>query len=411
MADLEYRTGVRGAACMMRYIWRECTMNVRGLQKSMREYGMYFALLIIMVFFTILTNGVFISPRNISNLFDQMGYIAVLGVGMTLILIIRSIDISVGFVCGLTGAILATGLKGGTIPPVLVVLLVLSVGIMIGVYHGFLVTKLFMPAWVVSLAGMFVFRGALLLVTEGTGTIIVDNPFFVALGNGFIPDLLGGGKVHGLTMLLAGIAIVLLVVSMSLQRAQVKKYGLDAGPTVLFLAKILIISSIVLFFAWQLANYRGLSWTVVVVIVVVAIYHFFMSNTILGRHIYAVGANPEAAELSGVKVKSVTFFVLISMSFLAAVAGILYTARLMSASTSAGNGFEMDAIAAAYIGGVSASGGIGKVTGTIIGAIVISSLSSGMNLLQVGVSYQYIIRGLVLVIAVLFDVQSRKRLQ
>lgn len=411
MADLEYRTGVRGAACMMRYIWRECTMNVRGLQKSMREYGMYFALLIIMVFFTILTNGVFISPRNISNLFDQMGYIAVLGVGMTLILIIRSIDISVGFVCGLTGAILATGLKGGTIPPVLVVLFVLSVGIMIGVYHGFLVTKLFMPAWVVSLAGMFVFRGALLLVTEGTGTIIVDNPFFVALGNGFIPDLLGGGKVHGLTMLLAGIAIVLLVVSMSLQRAQVKKYGLDAGPTVLFLAKILIISSIVLFFAWQLANYRGLSWTVVVVIVVVAIYHFFMSNTILGRHIYAVGANPEAAELSGVKVKSVTFFVLISMSFLAAVAGILYTARLMSASTSAGNGFEMDAIAAAYIGGVSASGGIGKVTGTIIGAIVISSLSSGMNLLQVGVSYQYIIRGLVLVIAVLFDVQSRKRLQ
>ncbi|HOC28415.1 MAG TPA: sugar ABC transporter permease, partial [Treponemataceae bacterium] len=263
-------------------------MNVRGLQKSMREYGMYFALLIIMVFFTILTNGVFISPRNISNLFDQMGYIAVLGVGMTLILIIRSIDISVGFVCGLTGAILATGLKGGTIPPVLVVLLVLSVGIMIGVYHGFLVTKLFMPAWVVSLAGMFVFRGALLLVTEGTGTIIVDNPFFVALGNGFIPDLLGGGKVHGLTMLLAGIAIVLLVVSMSLQRAQVKKYGLDAGPTVLFLAKILIISSIILFFAWQLANYRGLSWTVVVVIVVVAIYHFFMSNTILGRHIYAV---------------------------------------------------------------------------------------------------------------------------
>lgn len=212
-------------------------------------------------------------------------------------------------------------------------------------------------------------------------------------------------------MLLAGIAIVLLVVSMSLQRAQVKKYGLDAGPTVLFLAKILIISSIILFFAWQLANYRGLSWTVVVVIVVVAIYHFFMSNTILGRHIYAVGANPEAAELSGVKVKSVTFFVLISMSFLAAVAGILYTARLMSASTSAGNGFEMDAIAAAYIGGVSASGGIGKVTGTIIGAIVISSLSSGMNLLQVGVSYQYIIRGLVLVIAVLFDVQSRKRLQ
>jgi len=386
-------------------------MNVRGLQKSMRDYGMYFALMIIMVFFTVLTKGVFISPRNISNLFDQMGYVAVLGVGMTLVLIIRSIDISVGFVCGLTGAILATGLKGGSIPPVLVVLLVLSVGIMIGVYHGWLVTKLFMPAWVVSLAGMFVFRGALLLVTEGTGTIIVDNPFFVALGNGFIPDLLGGTKVHILTMALGAAAIVLMIGSMFMQRKQIRKYGLDAGPTALFAAKIVIVSSIILFFAWQLSNYRGLSWTVVVVIVVVAIYHFFMSNTILGRHIYAVGANPEAAELSGVKVKSVTFFVLISMSFLSAVAGILYTARLMSASTSAGNGFEMDAIAAAYIGGVSASGGIGKVTGTIIGAIVISCLSSGMNLLQVGVSYQYIIRGLVLVVAVLFDVQSRKRLQ
>lgn len=386
-------------------------MNVRGLQKSMRDYGMYFALMIIMVFFTVLTKGVFISPRNISNLFDQMGYVAVLGVGMTLVLIIRSIDISVGFVCGLTGAILATGLKGGSIPPVLVVLLVLSVGIMIGVYHGWLVTKLFMPAWVVSLAGMFVFRGALLLVTEGTGTIIVDNPFFVALGNGFIPDLLGGTKVHILTMALGAAAIVLMIGSMFMQRKQIRKYGLDTGPSVLFLAKIVVVSAIILFFAWQLANYNGISWTVVVVIVVVAIYHFFMSNTVLGRHIYAVGANPEAAELSGVKVKSVTFFVLISMSFLSAVAGILYTARLMSASTSAGNGFELDAIAAAYIGGVSASGGIGKVTGTIIGAIVISCLSSGMNLLQVGVSYQYIIRGLVLVVAVLFDVQSRKRLQ
>lgn len=385
-------------------------MNIRGIQQSFREYGMYFALLIIMGFFTILTKGVFISPRNISNLFDQMGYIAVLGVGMTLVLIIRSIDISVGFVAGLTGAILATGLKGGHVPPILVVLLVLFCGIMIGVYHGWLVTGLFMPAWVVSLAGMFVFRGALLLVTEGTGTIIVDNPFFVALGNGFIPDILHGSKIHLLTMSIGIVAVIIMSVSLWIIRKQSKKYGLDVGSTGLFIIKLMIFAFIILFFSWQLSNYRGLSWTVVVVLVVVAIYHFFMSNTILGRHIYAIGANPEAAELSGVKVRTVTFFVLISMSFLAAVAGILYTSRLMSASTSAGNGFEMDAIAAAYIGGVSSSGGIGKVTGTIIGAIVISSLSSGMNLLQVGVSYQYIIRGLVLIAAVLFDVQSRKRL-
>lgn len=383
-------------------------MNIKVLQKSAREYGIYIALLIIMTFFTILTKGVFLSPRNLSNMFDQTGYIAVLGIGMTLILVIQQIDLSVGFVCGFTGAILATGLKTGHVPVILVVLLVLSVGVLIGVYHGWLVTGLSMPAWVVTLAGMFIFRGALLLLTEGSGTIIVDNPFFVALGNGFIPDILGNGGVHVLTLVLGGCAVVLSTFTAIRNRRQIKKYGLDAGSRDLFIVKLFIIAAIIMFFCWQLASYRGISWTVVVVAVLAVIYHFFMSNTILGRHIYAIGANPDAAQLSGIKVKAVTNFVLISMSVLASVAGIMYTARLMSASTAAGNGFEMDAIAAAYVGGVSATGGIGKVTGTIIGAILISCLSSGMNLLQVGVSYQYIIRGMVLVVAVLIDVQSRK---
>lgn len=372
---------------------------------------MYFALLVIMVFFSVATGGVFMSPRNLSNLFDQTGYIAVLAVGMTLILIIRHIDLSVGFVAGFLGAIAAVLLRMG-LPLPLVLLLTVSIGTLIGIYHGWLVATMGVPSFVASLAGMFIFRGALLRITEGTGTIIVASPFFNALGNGFIPDLfkglLGTNRFHILTMLIGVLAVIGFVFSEIRMRNQNKKYDFQGATLDMFIGKLIFISALILFFCWKLAQYNGISWTVVIVIAIVGSYHFFMNNTVLGRHVYAIGGNPEAAELSGIKVKAVTYFVFASMSTLAAIAGIMFTARLQSATTTAGTGFELDAIASAYVGGVSAAGGVGKVTGTIIGAIVMSSLSNGMNLLGVGISYQYIVRGLVLVIAVLFDVQSRR---
>lgn len=379
------------------------------IKQNIRDYGMYIALFLIMLTFTITTDGLFISSRNISNLINQTGYIAVLAVGMTLVIVIRHIDLSVGFVAGFLGAIAAIMLTKMGLSVIITIPVILLLGILIGLVNGFLVAKLEIPSFVASLAGMLVFRGALLLVTEGTGTIIINDEFFNAIGNGFIPDIADVGNFHLLTLILGTLAIALYVWSQIRTRANKKKYNFEVTSLGMFILKISFVSVLIACITWILAGYNGLSWTVVVVLIVVALYHFISTKTVLGRHIYAVGGNPEAAKLSGINVKKITFIVFGSMSMLAALSGILYTSRLQSATTTAGTLFELDAIAAAYVGGVSAAGGVGKVTGSIIGALVMASLTSGMNLMGVGISYQYIIRGAVLAAAVIFDVATRKR--
>lgn len=384
-------------------------MNFRILKQNITQYGMFVALMAVMLFFTITTGGIFMTPRNLSNLFDQTGYVAVLAIGMTLIIIIRHIDLSVGFVAGFIGAIAALIMRSfPSVPVIVIVLIAMVIGLIIGMYQGTLVARFGVPAFVVTLAGMFIFRGALLRVTEGTGTIIVRNEVFNALGNGFIPDIIQKQGIHFLTLILGVLLIVFLLASEILNRKKRAKYKLQDLPMDMFIAKLIFFSVLIFFFAWKLSHYRGLSWTVVIVISVLAVYHFFTNNTVLGRHIYAVGGNPEAAELSGISVQKITTFVFASMGTLAGLAGILFTARLQSATTTAGNAFEMDAIASCYVGGVSASGGVGRVTGTIIGALVMSALSNGMNLMNIGISYQYMVRGAVLVLAVLFDVRARR---
>lgn len=380
---------------------------VKILKKNMKQYGMFIALLVVMLFFTITTGGTFLTARNLSNLFDQTGYVAVLAIGMTLVLIIRQIDLSVGYVCGFIGALAALLMKNTGIPVVFIVLGAMAVGIIVGLYQGFLVAKCAVPAFVVTLAGMFIFRGALLLVTGGTGTIIVKNKNFNALGNGFIPDFTGA-QLHVLTMILAILLVVFMLVSGIKDRKNRAKYNLQDAPLSLFIAKMAFMTLLVMFFATKISMYHGLSWTVVIVILVLGIYAFIMDNTTLGRHIYAVGGNPEAAELSGINVQKITMFVFCSMGALSGLAGILFTARLQSATPTAGNAFEMDAIASCYVGGVSAAGGSGRVTGTIIGALVMSALTNGMNLMGIGISYQYIVRGAILILAVLFDVRARR---
>lgn len=380
------------------------------LKKNIREYGMFIALFAIMLVFSILSNGVFMSPRNISNLINSMGYIAVLAVGMTLVLIIKHIDLSVGFVAGFLGAVAAMLLTSYNLPVLVVIPIILFMGVLIGLFNGMLVAKLQIPAFVVSLAGMLIFRGALLQVTAKTGTIIVPNQFFNNIGVGYIPDpvkLIPG--FHTLTLVLGALFIVYYIWSQFKNRKNKLKYNFEVVPIKIFYIKMVFVSLLIGYVTYILSDYNGLSWTVVIVLIVVAIYHFMTTKTVLGRHIYAVGGNDEAAKLSGIDVKKVTLFVFASMSMLAALSGILFTARLQSATVTAGTGFELDAIASAYVGGVSAAGGVGRVTGSIIGALVMASLTSGMNLLNVGASYQYIIRGAILILAVIFDVQTRNK--
>jgi len=379
------------------------------IKKNIREYGMYIALVVIMLTFSMATDGLFMSSRNISNLINQTGYIAVLAVGMTLVIVIRHIDLSVGYIAGFLGAIAAILLTKYAMPVWITIAVVLVLGASIGIVIGFLVTKMGIPSFVVTLAGMQVFRGALLRVTSSTGTIIVPNAGFNAIGNGYIPKLFSINGVHGLTLVLGAVAIVLYIWAEFNNRNNKLKYGFEVLSSVMFTVKLLFVSLVIGYITWILAGYNGFSWTVVVVIIVVLVYNFITEKTVLGRHIYAIGGNPDAAKLSGINVNRVSMIVFSSMSMLAALSGILYTARLQSATTTAGLAFELDAIAAAYVGGASAAGGAGKVTGSIIGAFVMASLTNGMNLMGVDISYQYIIRGAVLVAAVIFDVKTRNK--
>ena len=382
------------------------------LRQNIREYGMYIALFVIMAIFTITTKGVFISSRNIANLINQTGYIAVLAVGMTLVIVIRHIDLSVGFLAGFLGAIGAIAMASWGWNGPAAVGLVLLLGILAGLGTATLVAKLGIPSFVATLAGWLIYRGALLLVTLKTGTIIIDNNFFNALGNGNVPDLLGGIKilegVHKLTLLLGLLAILYFIYSEIQTRKTKLAYNFEVLSAGMLTVKIVFIAAVMCCVTWVLAGYNGISWTLVIVGVVVIIYDFVTTQTVLGRHIYAVGGNPDAAELSGISVKKITFVVFGSMGLLAGLSGILFASRLQSATTTAGTLFELDAIAAAFIGGASAAGGVGKVTGSIIGALVYMSLTSGMNLMGIDISSQYIVRGAVLAAAVIFDVSTRR---
>ncbi|MEI4769255.1 sugar ABC transporter permease [Psychrobacillus sp. FJAT-51614] len=379
------------------------------VKANIRDYGMYIALIVIMLTFTIMTNGLFMSSRNISNLLDSAGYIAVLAVGMTLVIVIRHIDLSVGFLAGFLGAISAIFLTQMGLSVWITIPIILILGAVIGLFNGVLVAKIGIPSFVATLAGMLIFRGALLQVTEKTGTIIIKDDQFNAIGNGFIPSIMQINGLHLLTLVVGLVGILLYIYNEISIRRNKLTYGFDVMSKGIFSVKIVLISAIIAYITWILAGYNGFSWTVVIMIIVVLIYHFLTTKTVLGRHIYAVGSNPEAAHLSGINVQKITYIVFGSMGMLAALSGILFTSRLQSATTTAGTLFELDAIAAAYVGGVSSAGGVGKVTGAIIGAIVMASLSSGMNLLGVGISYQYMIRGGVLAGAVIFDVLTRKQ--
>lgn len=378
-------------------------------KKNIRDYGMYIALFVIIVVFSILTGGSFIAPVNISNLINQTGYIAVMAVGMTLVIIIRHIDLSVGYLSGFLGAVAAIFMTQMGMRSFISIPVVLVLGGLIGLGYSYLIAKVNVPAFVVTLGGMLFFHGMEIKVTEATGTINIPNVYFNAIGNGFIPSL---GQIGGLcisSLILGVIGILFFIYFQNKERNTKIKYNFKVISMPFFIMKIILIVIIIGAICVILAGNNGFSWTLVIMGIVVFVYNFLMNKTTLGRHIYGVGGNPEAAELSGISVAKITTLVFISMGVMVALSGILYASRMQSAAPTGGTGFELLAIAAAFIGGASPNGGIGKVPGSLIGALVMASLTNGMNLMGLGSSYQFIIQGVILVLAVIFDITTRKQ--
>jgi putative multiple sugar transport system permease protein len=384
---------------------------IKSQSHIFRDYGMYIAFVLIVIFFSITTKGLFVSSRNIGNLVNATSYIAVLAVGMTLVIIIRHIDLSVGFLAGTLGAVAAISLKYWLLPVGVTIPIVLVLGTIAGIVTAFLVAQMKIPAFVATLGGWLFYKGLLQLATIRTGTIVIASNTFNALGNGFIPDIPDIGflpGVHKVTLLLGIIAIILFIASDINNRRKTQSYNFEVLPLNMFILKQVFISAVIAGITWILAGYQGLSWAAVILAVVVLSYSLITSRTVIGRHIYAVGGNPEAAQLNGISIKKITYLVFGSMGFLTALSGILYASWLRSATTIAGTGMELDTIAAAFVGGAAVAGGVGKVTGSIIGALVMASLTNGMNLLGWDISVQYIVRAAVLVGAVIFDVATRK---
>lgn len=376
-------------------------------KNNIRQYGMIIALVVIMIFFQIITGGLLLEPINITNLILQNSYILVLAIGMVLVIITGHIDLSVGSVAAFVGAVAAIMMVDMQLHPVIAVLVSLIVGGLIGAWQGFWVAYVRIPAFIVTLAGMLLFRGLTMIVLEGQSIA----PFpggFQKLSSGFIPDFSNTGT--NLVAILAGIIFtVIFLINELRERKSHKKYNFEVLPSGLFLLKLVLIAAVINAFTYMLASYAGLPNILILLLVLIIIYSFVMNKTVMGRHIYALGGNEKAAALSGVKTKKVTFWVFVNMGVMAAISGLIFAARLNAATPRAGTNFELDAIAASFIGGASATGGIGTVFGAIIGGLVMGVLNNGMSLVGLGIDWQQGIKGLVLLAAVAFDIYNKKK--
>ncbi|MCZ0989417.1 MULTISPECIES: multiple monosaccharide ABC transporter permease [Streptomyces] len=379
-----------------------------GLRRNMRQYGMLIALGLIVVLFTVWTNGDLLLPRNVSNLVLQNSYILILAIGMMLVIIAGHIDLSVGSLTAFVGAFAAVlTVQHGVSWPIALVLCLL-IGAAAGSVQGFLIAYLGIPSFIVTLAGMLLFRGLTEILLKGQTL----GPFpdgLQKMGNGFLPEVGPNTNYHNLTLLL-GLALIVAVVWQEVRdRSRQQEFALEVLPTRLFLLKLVALVAAILSLTMLLASYKGAPIVLIILGALVVGYGYVMRNAVFGRHIYAIGGNLPAAKLSGVKDKKVTFYVFLNMGVLAALAGLVVAARLNAASPKAGVNFELEAIASSFIGGASMSGGVGTVLGAIIGGLVLGVLNNGMNLLSVGTDWQQVIKGLALLVAVGFDVWNKRK--
>ncbi|MEC2342930.1 MULTISPECIES: multiple monosaccharide ABC transporter permease [Paenibacillus] len=377
-------------------------------RKNIRQYGMIIALIFITILFQILTGGILLKPLNITNLILQNSYILVLAIGMVLVIITGHIDLSVGSIAAFIGALAAIMLVDLQLPTFLTILISLVIGGLIGAWQGFWVAYVKIPAFIVTLAGMLLFRGLTMIVLGGQ-SIAPFPKSFQRISSGFIPDWFGGGSLHILTILLGLVLSLLLIWQEWKERRTQLKYQFEVAPIWVFVTKLLLLVAIINIFTFVLATYNGLPNILIILFFLIVIYSFVMNRMVAGRHIYALGGNEKAAKLSGVKTKKVTFWVFVNMGALAALSGLIFAARLNSATPKAGTNFELDAIAACFIGGASASGGIGTVIGAIIGGLVMGVMNNGMSLIGLGVDWQQGIKGLVLLLAVAFDIYNKSK--
>ena len=383
-----------------------------SISKVIKENGMLIALVAVVVIFQILTKGIMLKPLNITNLIQQNGYILILAVGMLLVVIIGTVDLAVGSVSAFIGAVVGVAMVNKGLHPVLAIIVALAIGMIVGAIQGYWIAYKEIPGFVVTLAGQLVFRGLTMILLNGT-TIAPFPTSFANLGSGFIPPLfyfmVGDGYLVG-SSVLVGIALSLVFIWSDInKRKKLKKYNFNVESKNVFLIKTIAKVVVINVATLVLASYKGIPNILVISGVIIAIYTFITNKTVFGRQVYAVGGNKKAAALSGIKVAKVQFLVFLNMGLMAAVAGLAYAARVNSAQPKAGVNFELDALAACYIGGASTSGGVGRVMGAVVGGLVMGVLNNGMSLLGVDSNWQYVIKGLVLLFAVVFDLYSKKK--
>ena len=381
------------------------------LRTHMREYGMVVALIAILAFFQVMTDGVMLKPVNLTNLFLQNSYIIIMAVGMLLVIVGGHIDLSVGSVVGFIGALAAVMIVHWDLPTIIVIPACLIVGAVIGAAQGYWVAYWRIPSFIVTLAGMLVFKGLTLALLGGASV----GPFpdsFQAMSSGFLPDFFAGlieGRFNIFSMVL-GVAIAVILPVLGLRaRAKQAKFAEVEEPIAFFAAKHAIAGIAILYVTYLLSTYRGLPNVLIVMALLIAIFTFITNSTTLGRRIYALGGNEKAAKLSGINTKRLTLLTFANMGMLAALAGLVFAARLNTATPKAGLAFELDVIAAVFIGGASMSGGVGKVIGAVVGALIMGVMNNGMSIIGVGIDWQQVIKGLVLLAAVIFDVYNKNK--
>jgi putative multiple sugar transport system permease protein len=388
-------------------------MDKAKISAGIKKYTMIIALILVTLFFTWKTGGKILLPQNVSNLIAQNAYVFVLATGMLLcILTGGNIDLSVGSVVCFVGAIGATLMETKGVNVWVSILVMVLVGTAIGAWQGFWIAFVHVPPFITTLSGMLVFRGLSNVVLQGM-TVSITNEFFVKLFGGgadcYIPDFIGGGEGLNLTCMIIGVlACAIYVITILKGRMARAKKGYEMEALAPAMAKMILICLVILAFTYKLAQYKGIPTALIWVMIVVVIYGYITSMTTTGRYFYAVGGNEKATKLSGINTEKVYFIAYTNMGFLSALAGMLTIARMTSAQPTYGQNYEMDAIGSCFIGGASAYGGTGTVPGVIVGAVLMGVINLGMSIMGVDANYQKVVKGLVLLAAVIFDVISKK---
>lgn len=372
------------------------------------KYSMVFILILLLIMFQFLTDGIIFRPINVTNLILQNAYVLALALGMLLVVLLGNVDLSVGSVVAFVGAIAGKLMVSNNMSPWIAVIISLGIGAIIGVWNGFFIAYLSIPSFVVTLGGLLMFRGLTQIILGGQSLAPFPETFQF-LSSGYLPDFLNGTDIHVTSLVLGVLLSVGLVISQLKARKKRADNLYDNESFAFFVTKLVILVLTIMAFTWVLSSYRGYPVLLIVLGVLTVVYSFITNKTTIGRRIYATGGNRKAAELSGINTNKLEFWIFVNMGVMSALAGLILAARLNAATPQAGEGFELDALAAVYIGGASTSGGIGTVLGTIVGALIMGVLNNGMSIMGIGVDWQSAIKGLILIFAVVFDVWNRKR--